>query len=221
MSFGARNHNVPPRRMTRRAGHRHKIASLERASRRAMSCTLQDSKVRMPRTHRRVVLMRHNARDLVQVRQIVNRPRREQLGQRDSAERRVPPTPLKILFLQIHRAQFSQPLQAQARKFIQQLSQRFARTLALLSPTIEGFKRPRLAKLQYHLGPRHPIRAFAMIQMPHDIKRAPRALPFVAQSPRFRQITQKHIERRRRARKQRHGVLQILFHRALQLVQAI
>jgi hypothetical protein len=207
--------------MTRRAGHLHKIESLERTSRRAMPCTLQDSKVRMPGTHRRVILMRHHSRDLVQVRQIMHRPRRQQLRQRDSAKRGVPPTPLKILFLQIHRAQFSQPLRAQARKFIQQLSQRFARTLALLSPTIERLEPPRLAKLQYPPSPRHPIRALAMIQMPHDIERAPRALTFIAQRPRFRQITQQRIECSRRACEQRYGVLQVLFHDGLRFVQAI
>src|SRR5580700_2320024 len=221
ISFGARNHHVSRRRRTRRAAHLHKTVSRERASRRAMPCTLQDPKVCMPRTHRRVILMRHHSRDLVHVSQIMHGPRRQQLRHRDSAERRVPSTPLEILFPQIHRTQFSQALRSQAYKLIQQLSQRFACALTLLSPTVERLEPPRLAKLQYHPSPRHPIRAFAMIQMPHDIERAPRALTFIAQRPRFRQITQQRIERSRRAGEQRYGVLQVLFHDGLRFVPAI
>ena len=94
--------------------------------------------------------------------------------------------PLKVLLSQIQRTQFAQVFRPQARKFIQQLPERLTLTLSHLSPTIEGLKRLSLAKLQHHPRARHPIRAFAVIQMPDDVERTPSVFTFIPEGPRFR-----------------------------------
>ena len=52
----------------------------------------------------------------------------------------------------------------------------------------------RLAKLQDHLRPWHPIRAFPVDQMADYIERAPSLFAFIPKRPSLRQIAQKRIE---------------------------
>ena len=95
----------------------------------------------------------------------------------------MPATSLEIFPTQIQRPKFFQIFRAQASKFIQQLIHRLALTLLYVSPTIEGIERASLAKLQNHLGARHPVGAFAVNQMTDDVERAPGFLTFVAGGP--------------------------------------
>jgi len=72
------------------------------------------------------------------------------------------PTPLKILRPQLQRAQLVQVFPTHANKFIQQLPQRLTLTLSQMPSAIEGHKGLRLARLQDHLRPRHPVHAFSV-----------------------------------------------------------
>src|SRR5438128_12394433 len=127
----------------------------------------------------------------------------------------MPSTPSQVLGSQIQRTKLAQVFRSQTREFIQQPVQRLTLTLACLRPAIERIKRPTLAKLQNHFRSRHPVCAFAVDQMAYDFVSAPTVFAFVAQRPRFLQITQQRIECRRSASEQRYRVLQVLFHRAI------
>src|SRR5438445_13241759 len=85
-------------------------------------------------------------------------------------------------------------------------------SLTCLLPAIVRIILPTLAILHNNFRSRHPVCAFAVDQMAYDLVSAPTAFAFIAQRPRFRQITQQRIERRRSASEQRYRVLQILFH---------
>src|SRR5260370_36943464 len=122
--------------------------------------------------------------------QVMSRPGRQQLRQRNHPKRRMSSTQLEVLSPQIQCTQLNQVLQPQTSELIQQLPQRLTFTLSYLSPAIEGLKRPALAELQNHPRPRHPVRAFAVNQMAHNIEHAPRALTFIPRRPRLRQIPQ-------------------------------
>src|SRR5580700_5459096 len=123
-------------------------------------------------------------------------------------------TPNEVLWPQIQRAQFDQVFSTQPSEFIQQLSQRFAFTLAYLSPTIEGLERASLAELKNHLHTRHPVGAFAVNQMADDVERAPSVFTFISGCPCLRQAAQKRIETSGRSNEKRYGVVQVVFHHA-------
>ena len=129
-------------------------------------------------------------------------------------------TPLEVFLPQIQCTQFVQVFRPQACKFIQQLPQRLTLILSHVSPTIKRLKRLGLAKLQHYPRPWHPISAFAVNQMADDIERAPSAFTFISERPRFREITQKRIQRNRRASEKRYCVLQVMFHHAPQFVDS-
>ncbi|MCU1250115.1 MAG: hypothetical protein JWQ49_3144 [Edaphobacter sp.] len=177
-----------------------------------MPTTLQNSKIGAPRTHSLPILMRHNPRNLVQMRQVMRRPCRQQLRQSHHAESRMPSQPLQILSPQIQSLQFTQVLRPQTSKFIQQQLQRFAVPLLHMPRTIERLKRPALPRFQYHPRSRHPIHPFPGDQMPHHIEHAPRALALIAHRPHLRQPTHQRIQCSGSATKQRHRLLQIMSH---------
>src|SRR5262249_47646350 len=106
--------------------------------------------------------MRHHAGDLMEVRQIVRGPRREQLPQRDQPKHRMRSTPLEVRWLQVQRAQLVEVPRPDQRKLIEQLTQRFVLALAFLCLTIESLERSRLTEVEDHLRPRHPVASFAV-----------------------------------------------------------
>src|SRR2546423_13927644 len=116
--------------------------------------------------------------------------------------------PLQVLRAQIQGAQIIKIFRPQAGEFIQQLRQRSAVALALLSPAVEGLEAFSLAKLQDHLRSRHPVGALAVNEMSDNIEGAPGFLAFVTNSPSFRQIAQQCIESHGSASQQRYGVVQ-------------
>ena len=62
----------------------------------AVTRALEHAEVSTPRADALAILVRHHAGDLVQVREIVNGPGRQQLRQGDGAQRRMPPAPAEI-----------------------------------------------------------------------------------------------------------------------------
>jgi hypothetical protein len=97
----------------------------------------------------------------------------------------MPPAPVEVLWPQIQGTQFGKILGPQTGKFIQQLLQRLALNLSCVALAIEGLKRLSFAELQDHPHARHPIRAFAVIQMPDDIECAPSVFTFIPEDPLF------------------------------------
>src|SRR5690242_17289562 len=98
--------------------------------------------------------------------EVMRRPRRQQLRESNNTQGRMPSTPLEVLGPQVHGAQLLHVLGPQTGEFIQQLRQRLALTLSRLCPSVKGNKGLTLAKLQHHPCSRHPIRAFAVNQVP-------------------------------------------------------
>ena len=72
---------------------------------------------------------------------------------------------------------------------------------------------PRLAVLQNHFGPWHPVGSLAVNQMADNVVHRPGFAAFIPSCPHVGQITQECVERGRRAVEQRHRVRQIVFHR--------
>ena len=87
--------------------------------------------------------------------------------------------------------------------------------LAYISPTIEGRKRLGVAKLKDDLRARYPVGAIAVDKMADDIEGGPTSFTLVAECLGFRQIAQKRIESHGSAAEKRDGVLQVVFHHAL------
>src|SRR3954447_26834493 len=85
--------------------------------------SVQDRQVSLPRAHRCSILLRHHTSDLRQVTQVVRDPCREELLQRDAAERRMLAAQLELCRRQVERAQVSHVLRPQpaelGKKFIQ------------------------------------------------------------------------------------------------------
>src|SRR5580692_1509788 len=146
------------------------------------------------------------------MRQVMGRPSRQQRRQRHRPKRRMEPLLLQVFLPQMQAPQLVQILGSHPRKFIQQLPERFALNLALMPPAIERRKRLRLAKFQQRLHPWNPIRPLRVNQMSHHLERAPRRSTLISLRPPLRQIPQKGIERRRRSRKKRDRVLQVVAH---------
>jgi len=88
-----------------------------------VAAALQDAEVLLPWTHGVRVLVRHHARDLVQVGQIVCSPRREQLGQRHGAERRMPGLAIEIVGLEVEIVERAQALGSKLCELVQELRQ--------------------------------------------------------------------------------------------------
>src|SRR5438477_5921712 len=129
--------------------------------------------------------------------------------------------PLQVLRAQIQGAQFTKIFRPQAGEFIQQLRQRSAFALALLSPAVEGLEAFCLTKLQDHLRSRHPVGALAVNEMSDDVERAPSFFTFIGERPGFRQIAQQCIESRGSASQQRYSLVQVMLHRCPQAELAL
>src|SRR5262245_10893373 len=142
----------------------------------------------------------------MQVREVVHRPRGDELSHRDDAESGMAATAFEIRRLKIERLQFDQIVGAQPPKQIEKLGKRLALALALLRETIERLECARIPELQNHLRAWNPVRPLAVNQMTDDVEDSPRAWTFVSLRPRFRQIGKKGVERGRCALEQRHSV---------------
>lgn len=84
-----------------------------------MAAALEHAEESGPRADGLTALMRHNARDLVQMREVVAAPGGEDLRECDFAQRRVQAAAIEIGRLQIQGAQFGEAFRAQAREIVQ------------------------------------------------------------------------------------------------------
>ena len=90
---------------------------------RAMAVAVHHAEIFLPGPSCFTNLVGHDARDLVQVVEIVRRPCGQQLAKRSRTKRRMLPTALEVFWLQIHRAQLAQLLATNAAEFVEQLMQ--------------------------------------------------------------------------------------------------
>src|SRR5215469_10665549 len=107
----------------------------------------------------------------------------------------MPPAAIKISGLQIQLAQLGEIFGAHARKFVQQLPERLTLNFAFVAPAVKRNERFGVSKFENHLHPGNPVRALAVDQMAHYLKRAPGFFALVTVSPGFRHVAQQSIER--------------------------
>src|SRR5689334_20875424 len=99
------------------------------------------------------------------MREVVSRPRGEELPQRDDAEDRMDPAPVEIGAGEPPAAQRLEIPGPQGRELPQQLRQRPSRALALLGEAIVAIERPRLAVLADDERARDPVGLLAVDQV--------------------------------------------------------
>jgi hypothetical protein len=179
---------------------------------RTVAVALQHAEICSPWAYCVAVLVRHDPRYLVQVSEVMHRPRCQKLRQRNCSEVRVEPAKRKVRRLESEPAQFAQVLRPQLGKLIQKLAERLALALPRLGEAIESVERSALSELQDHLRPRHPVGALAMDEMTDNIECAPGIRAFIVRRPLVGKVPQKRIQGCRRALEERYGLVQAMRH---------
>lgn len=180
----------------------------------AMASALEDAEIGAPRADGIAVLVGHDPRDLMEMRQVVNGPGGEQLAQGDDSESRVTPAKLKLCRLDVELAEFGEIFRAEAGKFVEEVNERLPFHLAKVAETIEAFKSLTFARAKNHFDARHPVGMLTVNQVADDFGGSPRVLAFVATSPRIRQIAEKRIQSGGGAREKGDCLRQSVFHGA-------
>ena len=159
-----------------------------------MAVALEDAKEDAPGSDGFAVLIGHEARKLMEMREIVSSPGSEELSKRDRAEIGVTAAAAKVIGLQIHGAQLRKAFGANGSKLIQQLGQGLALRFFALPFAVEGLEGLRLAVLKNHGGARNPVGVLRVDEMADDVECGPCALAFVREGPKFGQVTKKSVE---------------------------
>jgi hypothetical protein len=139
-------------------------------------------------------------------------PGSHQLRKRHNSKSRMTSPQFKLFRPQLHTAQIIHISGSQLSKLVQQVAHCFPPDQRHVPRTVKRVERPALSAFQHHPRPRHPIHAFAVNQMPHDIKRTPGVLPFIPESPSIRQPAQQRVQNRRRPAQQRNRFLKVVSH---------
>ena len=165
----------------------------------AVAFAMQNAEKFSPWPNLFAILAGHDARDLVQVREIVRRPRGQQLRQCDLTQRRMTAALLEIVLLQIERSQLGKFFAALAPELIQQLRERFwlAPALKTLPPetiSIERLKWKSVSELENVFHARQPVHAVRVDEMCNHVQHIPGILTLVRMRPHLRQIAQQRIE---------------------------
>ena len=168
-----------------------------------LSGTLKNRKIRRPGTDFRHVASRHHAIDLVQVVQVVHRPRSEKLAQCHDAKGRVRACEIQLRASQPQASQIPEVARAKIRKFTQQINDRLPRAVSELCEAIEGRERDGGSVLENDVHARHPIGLFAVDEVSDAIERTPVLRIILAVNPRLRQVSELVVQDFRRARKNR------------------
>src|SRR5215469_17940411 len=113
-----------------------------------MAAALQHAEILAPGADGLAVLMREDARDLVQMGHVVSRPGCQQLRHGDRAERGMQSAALEIARLQVYGAKGGEVFSAQLGEIVKQLRQRFFLTLADLGEAVERLEGLRIAVQQ-------------------------------------------------------------------------
>jgi hypothetical protein len=144
--------------------------------------------------------------------QVVGRPGGKQLRQGYDTESGMASATGEVCGLQVQRAKVAKIVGAQVSEFIQQLGQILPFTFARLREPIKRVKGARLAGLKNHAGARHPVGAFAVNQMTHNVECSPGFVTFVLPRPVIGQVAQECIESGGSTSEKGQGVFQIVFH---------
>ena len=168
-----------------------------------LSGTPKNRKIRRPGTDFRHVASRHHAIDLVQVVQVVHRPRSEKLAQCHDAKGRVRACEIQLRASQSQASQIPEVARAKIRKFTQQINDHLPLAVSELCEAIEGRERDGGSVLENDVHARHPIGLFGVDEVSDAIERTPVFRIILAVNPRLRQVSELVVQDFRRAPKNR------------------
>jgi hypothetical protein len=177
-----------------------------------MTLALEDPEIGAPGADGFAVLVSHYAGKLVEMGKVVRSPGGQKLRQTHRAKDRMAAAAVKVGGLEVQGCKFAKIFRADAREFIEQVSEGLAPNFALVAAPIERLEGPRFAVLKDHLRARNPISAFTVEQVSDNIERSERVFAFVVQNPGVWKIAKKGVESGRGARKKRCGLVKGLLH---------
>ena len=111
----------------------------------AVAVALEDAEEGGPGADGFAVLVRHDARDLMDVSEVVRSPGGEELGERDGAEGGVATAQSQLIWLKVEGAKIVEGRGAYAGELVEQLRQGFSFALFDVTSTIEGLEGASLA----------------------------------------------------------------------------
>jgi hypothetical protein len=176
---------------------------------------VEDAEVGGPRADGFAVLVGEDTGKLVEMREVVDGPGREELGKSDAAESGMLTATGEIGGLKVHGAEVPETFGAKLRELVEKLREGFAAAVALLSESVERLEGFFIAELEDHSGARHPVCAFAVNEVADDVESAPRFFAFVLGGPGVGKVTKKCVESGGSAREKRDGVWQVVVHGGL------
>lgn len=159
-----------------------------------MTGALQYAEVDAPGADRFAILVGHYARELMQVREIVDSPSGEQLLQRYRAEGWMLSPPSEVLRLQIEGLKCGETFAAQSGEVFEELLERFRLRLSHLGEAVEGREWLRVAVCEDVMYARYPVVALGEDHVTHDVVWTPGVWAFVASGPGVGQTSQESIE---------------------------
>jgi hypothetical protein len=161
----------------------------------AVAITVQHAEKFAPRADGFAVLARHDARDLMQMGEIMYCPRSKQLRERNGAESGMTAGMLQLVGLQVQGAQGCEVFRTKMGEFRQQCIERFVFALVFACLAVKRWKRARIAELKNVAGTRHPVHVVCVKKMRDHGKDSPGSAALVAMNPKVRQVAQQSVER--------------------------
>ena len=146
------------------------------------------------------VLVRQDARNLVQVGQIVCSPRGKELGKRHCAKRWMPSAQLKLIWLQIKFSKNLETLRSNLGKFVEEIGKLPTLRDFDMSPAIEWLELLLLTASQDDPRTWNPIVLVGVYQVPDNIECRESAFAFITVRPIFRHPQQPPVKNSRSAR---------------------
>ena len=161
----------------------------------AVTGAVKDAEVGCPGTDGVAVLMGKDPGQLVDVGEVVHGPGCQKLRQGDGAEDGMSSAELELLRSEIEGAEFAEVGGAKFGELVEELGEGLPCTFAILGAAIERLEGAGLAVVENDFGTRHPVGAFAMVEMADDIVGSEGAAAFVVRGPGFGEIAQEHVDR--------------------------
>jgi hypothetical protein len=144
---------------------------------------LEHAEVDAPGADGIVVLVGHDAGELMEVGEVVDGPGGEKLREGDDAECGMGTATAEVVWLEIQGLEGDEIFFAKEGKLIEELLERFALRLSLLSEAVEAIEWARFSVLENDPGTRHPVGALSDDEMADDVVGAPGVFSFVAANP--------------------------------------
>jgi hypothetical protein len=164
----------------------------------ATALPVEDGEVGAPGAHRRAVPLGHHARDLRQVAEIVDHPRRQQFPQRDGPERGMRPAPCQIIAGERQLPKCREIRRPQSLERSEKIGHRATTGGTTVGNAVERLEALRRTVLQYPPDADHPIDPFPFDEMTRHVPGSERPGSFVGGDPSLGKVLQHDDGQRRR-----------------------